>query len=123
MAACVRRSCSCSRLITWSLIEPLAALQIALRLLRHLLRLLDLRVDFGELDLRERLALASRASPSCTRIDLMTPPTLNDSRISSFVATMPLVAMAGVAGPGGGGLHAHGRRLRDADFCRAGAAG
>ena len=32
-------------------------------------------------------------------MDLITPPTLNDSRISSLVATMPLVEMGGVAGP------------------------
>src|SRR6185437_10637209 len=29
----------------------------------------------------------------------MTPPTLNDSRISSFEATMPSVEMVGAAGP------------------------
>src|SRR5512147_984715 len=32
-------------------------------------------------------------------MDLMTPPDLNDSRISSFVATTPFVAMVGAAGP------------------------
>src|SRR5258708_21936824 len=32
-------------------------------------------------------------------MDLMMPPTLNDSRLSSFVATVPWVVMAGKAGP------------------------
>ena len=39
-------------------IEPFTALAIALRLLRQLPRLLDLRADFGKLDFREALALA-----------------------------------------------------------------
>ena len=37
--------------------QTLAALEIAVRFVGHLPRLLDLRVHFGELDLREALAL------------------------------------------------------------------
>ena len=39
-------------------VQVLAALQVARRLLGHLPRLLDLRVDFGQLDFRERAAPA-----------------------------------------------------------------
>ena len=99
IAACVRRSCSCSRLMTLSAYRrsPRAASRCAFSC--RLSRLLDLRVDFGLLDFGEASDLCGRArlrKPASLR---MTPPTLNARRISSLFASRPLVRIDGAAGP------------------------
>ena len=84
--------------MTWSAYRFSPRLRSRCGFLRQLARLLDLRVDFGELDLGEALTRLT-ASPSCTWMRRTTPPILNDRRISSLLATMPLVSIGGTAGP------------------------
>jgi hypothetical protein len=87
-------------------VETLTALEIALRLARELACLLDLRIDFGELDLGEALAL----------LHLIAGLHVNGANHAAELERQAHLVLGGddaVGGdrrrcrPGGGGLHPH----------------
>src|SRR5690348_15730280 len=97
-AAWVRRSCSCSRLMTWSAyrFSPRSRSRAAFS---AIWRACSTCAFTSVSSISARRWPRLTASPSCTWMRRTTPPILKDRRISSLLTTMPLVSIGGTAGP------------------------